>query len=41
MYTSRKMMLFTKMICTPANPSQVFSILNVFEGVLIIMDVLA
>ena len=35
MYASSKIMLFTKVMCTPANPSQVFSILNVFEGVLI------
>ena len=35
MYASSKIMLFIKMMCTPANPSQVFSILNVFEGVLI------
>ena len=35
MYDSTKIMLFTKMMCTPANPSQVFSILNVFDGVLI------
>ena len=34
MHASSKIMLFTKMMCTPANPSQVFSILNVFEGVL-------
>ena len=36
MYVSSKIMLFTKMLCIPANPSQFFfSILNVFEGVLI------
>ena len=35
MYASSKIMLFTKMMCNPANPSQVISILNVFEGVLI------
>ena len=33
MYASS--MLFTKMMCTPSNPSQVCSILNVFDGVLI------
>ena len=35
MYASSKIMILTKMTCTPANPSQVFSILDVFEGVLI------
>ena len=35
MYASNKIMIFTKMMCAPANLSQVFSILNVFEGVLI------
>ena len=34
MYASSKIMLFTKMICTPVNTSQVFSMLNVFDGVL-------
>ena len=34
MYASSKIMLFTKMMSTPANPSQFFSILNVFDGVL-------
>ena len=33
MYASSKIMLFTKMMCTPANLSKIFSILDVFEGV--------
>ena len=32
-------MSFTKMMCTPANPIQFFSILNVFESVLITWSV--